>query len=82
MLQLMKNITSSKATFIGYSASGISAFIFASLAKDEAKDTVDLFVTIAPALTLGRKSLYISPVSRVVTPTFLFSLFDTLKYFF
>lgn len=74
MLKLVKNATNSRVTFIGYSASGTSAFIFASLLKDVAKDTVDLFVTISPALTLGETFTALSPVIRV-------SVISTLIFF-
>lgn len=66
MLRLVKNITNSKVTFIGYSAAGTSALIFASILKDFANDNVDLFVTISPALTLGKTFSSVSPVLRVI----------------
>lgn len=75
MLKFVKNATHSRVTFIGYSAAGTAAFIFASRLKDVAKDTVDLFVTISPALTLGNLLTSLSPVIRVsVIGTLIFFL--------
>lgn len=65
MLHLVKNITNSKVTFIGYSAGGTAAFIFASVLKDEAVKYVDLFVTISPALTLGKTFTAVAPILKV-----------------
>lgn len=48
-LQLAKNISGAdKITFISHSAGSTSALIYASLHKVEAKDTVNLFITMAP----------------------------------
>lgn len=75
MLKVVKEATNSTVTFIGYSASGTSALIFASLLKKFAKEYVDLFITIAPAFTLGTTLTALSPVIRVT----IAALIRTLK---
>lgn len=66
MLKLVKNVTNAKITFIGYSAAGTSALIYASVLKPIAKDTVDLFVTISPTFTLGKLLTILAPWIYVI----------------
>lgn len=53
-------------TFIGHSAGSTSALIYASLRKDEAKDAINMFITMSPVSYLAHPKFPIPLIYPVV----------------